>query len=229
MIGIIGGVSLVQTAKARALLSEVRNYQQAVYSFETIMGRLPGDLKDNGEMGRFSGNSCSAGDLSAPYDGSNATYGIPKEISAPFVELFLQKIIHFQPKHTSDSYLEKTPENAVAEDEMVPYSQIFTGVFVYFESAFNFAENLDFSRPTTITSTYFKYNLPAANFVSFRNNISSSLPPKILKYVDNKIDDGAYNTGNTRGYCDCVNSAGTCDYDFSFDNNKGCNYFLNKI
>lgn len=231
--GILGGKSLVETTKARALLTEVRNYQQAVYAFETLMGRLPGDLNNTGQIGRFSGNFYSDGDFLAPYDGSNDEYGIPQELSAPFVDLYLQKIIAFEPKHTNSGYTEESFGNAAAEADMVPYSTVLRGVFVYFESAYDFYENLNYGGEVTVESLYFKYNLPAANFVSFRDAYDSyvtcDISPKILKYLDEKLDDGIYNRGTMRSFCEGSNSVGSNSYDQAIDNNGKCGYFINKL
>ena len=55
--GVTGGQSLIQSAKLRSFVNEVSNYKQAVNTFYTINGRLPGDPNGTGRMGYSSGNS----------------------------------------------------------------------------------------------------------------------------------------------------------------------------
>ncbi len=54
--GVTGGASLIQSAKARALMNEVNNYKQGVMSYYAAKGRLPGDRLNLGKIGVDSGN-----------------------------------------------------------------------------------------------------------------------------------------------------------------------------
>ncbi len=55
---------------------------------------------------------------------------------------------------------------------------------------------------------------------------SNGLDPKILKSIDEKIDDGIFNSENFRGACHGNASYGYNTYDSAIDNGKKCNEFL---
>ena len=69
-------------------------------TFFVLKGRLPGDLNGDRKIGYLSRETYDSSSFPSPYDGSNDEYGIPNLLSAPWVDLFLAKISHFEPKHT---------------------------------------------------------------------------------------------------------------------------------
>ena len=48
--GITGGKSLIENAKNRALINEIRGWKQAVNAFYLLKERLPGDLNNDGKV-----------------------------------------------------------------------------------------------------------------------------------------------------------------------------------
>ena len=48
-----------------------------------------------------------------------------------------------------------------------------------------------------------------------------TIPPEILKNIDDKIDDGKYNDGNFRGWC---GTEGIISYDYSIKNKILCEH-----
>ena len=58
--GIIGGQSLIESAKIRSLINDFRYYEQSLYSFKLIKNRLPGDLNGSGKIGYGSGQEYDA-------------------------------------------------------------------------------------------------------------------------------------------------------------------------
>ncbi len=89
--GITGGQSLIESARIRNYLTEMKQYQVAVNAFIINKGRLPGDLNNDGIMGYGLNKTYNARDFPAPYDDSDPEYSIPNNISSPFVELYLEK------------------------------------------------------------------------------------------------------------------------------------------
>lgn len=63
--GITGGQSLIDSARARAVMNEVENYRRAIDIYFAANGKLPGDELNNGKLGENSGNS---------YDGTDTKY-----------------------------------------------------------------------------------------------------------------------------------------------------------
>ena len=57
--GITSGQSLIESAKARAVMNEARGYMQAVNTYFAAKGRLPGDPDNTGKTGGYSGNNIS--------------------------------------------------------------------------------------------------------------------------------------------------------------------------
>ena len=57
--GIIGGTSLIESAKVRAIINEINDLQMSFYTFLGIKNRLPGDIDDDGIIGACNGSKCS--------------------------------------------------------------------------------------------------------------------------------------------------------------------------
>ncbi len=212
--GVTGGASLIQSAKTRALINELNEYKQAVYTFRVVKDRLPDDLIGNGKIGWNAGQNYQAGDFPAPYDGSNVLYGAPKtDATGPFVDLYLEKIIDFQPINTGSNI--NRYDSKLAEVGAAPYSKVIKDADLFFYS------NLDgVINPTQSYSS--QYKLQKSNWFQLKDN-NSKIEPKIFKAIDDKLDDGIYNNGNFRGYCN-DNS-----YEDSIDNKIKCCYLDYRI
>ncbi len=72
-----------------------------MYIFYSTKGRLPGDLNGDGKIGYRSGESYTATDFKSPYNENGSIYNVPDVYSAPFVELYQEKVADFQPKKRS--------------------------------------------------------------------------------------------------------------------------------
>ena len=46
--GIIGGKSLIESAKIRNVINEFNNLEKSIYTFKVIKDRLPGDVNNDG-------------------------------------------------------------------------------------------------------------------------------------------------------------------------------------
>lgn len=178
--GIIGGKSLIDSAKERALINEMTGYKQAFSIFIAAKGRRPGDLDDDGWMGRcLEETDCvvqtfTTSDFPSPYNTASST---PNEYSAPFVEMYLEGIIDFRPN----------PLGIKSPGVGTPHSKIHKQVFYYF---------LQTIPGKVIQPLTFKFQDVSLYF----NNIED-IPMITFKRIDEKIDDGDYKDGNVRASC----------------------------
>ena len=67
--GVIGGQSLIQTAKQRAFINELRNWDVAVNTFYSTKGKLPSDVNNDGRIGQYADDNYN-GYFPAPYNSS---------------------------------------------------------------------------------------------------------------------------------------------------------------
>ena len=112
--GITGGASLIQSAKVRSMINELKDYERAAYTFQAAKGRYPGDVMNYGTFGERSNYHNSGSSAAQPYYAykesdfpesfitefqKTAGAGvIPNYYSAPFVELYNEEgIIDFKP------------------------------------------------------------------------------------------------------------------------------------
>ena len=103
--GVTGGASLIESAKITSVITDMRNYNQALATFYSLNGYLPGDANRDGRIGYTSKEVYNANSFAVPYNANNNGYGIPTETSEPIVELYLNKIIDFEPKNTNQVFI----------------------------------------------------------------------------------------------------------------------------
>ena len=184
--GITGGQSLIESAKIRAFINELNGYKQAVAIFYANNYRYPGDLNDDGYIGRCdAGTGCvsekyTASSFPAPYNVSVSgdSYGQ----RGPFIELYLDNLIDFQPV-----------AGRGGAGNSQPYSKVFsTGYYSFYSYGV-------VSLSSTSTSFYKKMK-NASPYLNFYNNKDNDKQTKLFKTIDEKIDDGKYNDGNVRAY-----------------------------
>ena len=187
--GITGGQSLIKSAKMRTITTEIRNYEQALNSFYLLKGYLPGDIRRTGKIGYLSGQIYDSNSFSAPYNSNDNEYGIPNEFSAPFVDLYLAKIIDFEPKNTNLPY---KSGHFFINNGSNPISKAYKNI-IY---SYRYADNSD-------DPSYWRYGLVDKNniFLAIVKGSDFLTFSKIIWNLDKKIDDGIYNTGKFRGYC----------------------------
>lgn len=192
--GITGGKSLIDSAKTKAFINELNEYKQAVYSFYLVKGRYPGDLNNDGYIGRCdSGTGCvkdtyNASSFPAPYNVSVAgdSYGA----FAPFVELYLEKIIDFEP--TPGKY---------GPGYGTPYSKVFPSGYYSFYS---------YGVTSKTGSEFYTDIKNASPYLNFYNTADNYKQTQRFKDIDTKLDDGLYNRGIIRAY-NISSSDGTYD------------------
>ncbi len=201
--GVTGGKSLIESARQRAFINELSRLKQATFSFRTAKDRLPGDVNNLGRNGSGSKNTYT-GHFSAPYDGS--VYPIPNDYSAPFAELYLEKIIDFEPR--GNSY---TPPTSTTLG--VPYSKILKDVYYYFWSG-----SCTAGWCLNIPEKYATNGIIRG--IYYGASATKGYEPKLLKQLDKKIDDGEYNYGKLRGYCS------SNSYDAAIGGDKKCSEIM---
>ena len=136
-------------------------------------------------IGYYSGQTYNSNSFPDPYN-SNAKNGIPNEISAPFVDLYLAKIIDFEPKEANLSY--PTKENDLGK----PSSNILKNCQYYFEYG---QEDESYYND----SDYYKYRIKPGNKISIYG--LNKINPKYVQNYDIKYDDSKYNSGTVRTSC----------------------------
>ena len=195
--GITGGASLVRSAKVRAFMNELNGYKQAVSAFYASKGRLPGDLNNLGTMGEGSEQTYTTSSFPAPYNTI-----VPNGFSAPFIDMYLEKVIDFKPiaqQIGSSSYYKS------------PYSKI------YQNSGYSFYN----IKSSNATSSYYLY-APKLNSPYLRLLLWSGDKTKFsdFKAVDQKMDDGIYNSGSFRTSCSISGkNSGYTSYDSVINDN----------
>ena len=186
--GVTGGASLIKSAKIKALGDEINSYKQAYFAFKALNGRTPGDLNGSGMIGYYSGQTYNSNSYPDPYN-SNAKNGIPNEISAPFVDLYLAKIIDFEPKRANS-----TSQNGINQLGK-PTSKILKDAQYYYETG---VENADAGE--NVAGNY-KKGIKFGNKITLSSRPNTTIDPKYLQKYDMKYDDGVYDNGNIRSGC----------------------------
>ena len=191
VVGIIGGQSLIESAKARNFINEVNSWKQALYTFKAKYNRLPGDLNNDGFLGGWcggktcpngtgkAGESYSINSFPAPYNNK-----VQPSDAGAYIELYLNDIIDFKPD----------PENFVQ-----PH------IIVFPELSWKFHQFVEYKYSSNPNTTMFVDNIK--NFsvwlVSDVAYISKSSYDRICKKINMKLDGYIMNeewdlTGNFR-------------------------------
>ncbi len=215
--GITGGKSLIDSARVRTLINEFRYYEQSLYSFKLIKDRLPGDLNGSGRIGQGSGQYYDKFSFPEPYNENKGFYGIADQTTAPFIDLYLAKVIGFEPKKPRSSTYTLTSTHGG-----VPKSKIGFGLIL-----FSYVRPFSMSDGSMFTdSCENKKNAlcgAAGNTIRLEFNGNAGyddIPSEFAKKLDLKIDDGKYNSGVVRGLCDASN--GTLPLYTSYESATNC-------
>ena len=190
--GVSGGASLIKTAKQRAFINEMNSYKQAFLAFMANTGKYPGDRNNSGLVGWNSRQTYTNRNFLFPYDGTDTAnnHYIPTQLNAPFVDLYLSKIIDFESKGNDTTLNDIKPSSYY-----VPRSNVFKdNIYFHYETASDDQKKEGYSKSgfrqeQTIVARYFNGKKTEKDFT------------EAIKYFDKKIDDGQYNSGNVRGTC----------------------------
>ena len=179
-------------------MTEIRNMKQAALTFYTDYNRLPGDTNKDGIL-NYS-DSLPASHFNDINDGYNS-YDTVFYPDLSLAELGLDGIIDFR----------------LSLDYNIMFSKIIKNASYYYRSGE--VEN-DASR--------FDYGTNNKNFLALNpsgyGKSEDRMPAKILKNIDDKMDDGEYNKGSMRS--DCVipstDSYGNISYDEAIEDENVC-------
>ncbi len=189
--GITGGQSLIESARNRNLISEMKNYDQALGTFYSLKDRLPGDINSDGIIGYLSKDIYNSNSYPAPYNSNSNEYKIPNSLSAPFVDLYLEKIIEFQPKKTNITGYSSNYTFFENEDGN-PTSQAYKNIFYAYRTLY-----------VELDPNAWRYGLPFKTYIFLaanKDSIGSNIA-RVMKNLDVKLDDGVNNRGRMRSYC----------------------------
>ena len=186
--GVTGGASLIESAKIQSLINELTTYKQAVYTFKSLKYRLPGDFNGSGFIGYLSGQGYNNNSFGTPYVSGNQDYGLPTSHTGPFVDLYLNKIIDFEPK-------KKTPSTVMLSELNggCPYSKAFPNYVYYYEKGI-YEKN----------SNSPKYLMKEKTWLTFFQKNNPNIKNKIFQRLDQKLDDNIWNSGNFRSGCNYI-------------------------
>ena len=193
--GIIGGQSLIESARIRSLINDFRYYEQSLYSFKLIKNRLPGDFNGSGKIGGSSGQVYDENSFPSPYNKNIGFYGIPDVFTAPFIDLYLAKVIDFEPKKNKSSNGNLNILTAGA----VPNSKIGFGMILFTYYGLD-AHGLSKS---SYNKNHALCGIIGNNTIRWhvKSHRHSDMPAEFSKKLDLKIDDGKYDSGAVRGQC----------------------------
>ncbi len=174
--GITGGQSLIESARARAVMNEARGYMQAVNTYYAANGRLPGDPLNVGEMGGwFSKYQENNYNFSSNYD-QNIDL-----LNASWFDLNRESIVDWDAnKDVSYGKESKYIKKAIYE-------------FVYAGS--NWTDG-------SASNTDYQKDLANKNIMDLTAKYDGYIPSRIAANIEEKMDDKSLDTGSIRmGYC----------------------------
>lgn len=176
--GIVGGQSLIESGKTRGIINEIENIKRSVNAYYVAKGRLPGDPNNTGII---SGPWLS----SFPSD-YNFTTNYAQNVTAEnaaFYEMNKEGIFEYDVD--TEEYKNNNENNETKKQHV---SKIVKNAYYQFA----YLEPID-------NDGLFD-NLTNKNLLDF--NINYANPSlKMIKSIDQKMDDGIQKTGNVRGDC----------------------------
>ena len=203
--GVMGGQNLIENAKINNLYNNLNQYKQALYTFYSLNERLPGDFNLDNRIGYLSGETIKKEYFKFPYDGTNIQnkYYLPNEVSAPFVELYQNGLITWEPQGNEGAFSSVSNISGIKN------------LFCYYH-------NMSPDKITNNKNHYF-YNIKLyANFLQCQYGNNTNLINNASNFaykLDKKYDDGSYNSGNFRAACG--NGDGN-KYEIAILNNDKC-------
>ena len=211
--GIIGGQSLIDSAKLRNVINQFQDIEKQIYAFNVAKGRLPGDLDNDGIVDNQNNKNIiyKNTDFKFPYNGTDTAnnHYLPNSCSAPFVELYTEGINDFEPTGQSPSQDTGNGINCrnTAKNGGLPFSNAFDSSF------FSIAANHPYSFTTDIP-----YDKTIIFLQSYDD--TQALKARQAKNIDLKMDDGILSTGKIRSYCRYNQGYNTTSYDIAINAEK---------
>ena len=148
-------------------------------------------------IGRGSGQRYNGNSFPSPYNENKGFYGIPTEDTAPFVDLYLEKVIDFEPKK-----IESSNGNLGLSSGALPNSKIGFGMILstYYglDATGNYQSSYEKNHALhgRIGNNTIRWHTIERQGRSYKD-----MSTEFSKKLDLKIDDGKYNSGVVRGQC----------------------------
>ncbi len=215
--------SMIETAKIRSFASEMNSWKRNISVFYSLEDRLPGDLKEQTYIGEYynsnwelySRRSYRLSDIGiSTYKGLSAdTY--MSSCFAFWLDLFLKDINDFEPEALGVGGC-----GTRASAPLVLSDKFRTNGPISISFPNNKGKWPQFYNE--MNGIYFQ-------FISIEDNAK----PKVLFKIDEKIDDGYFNSGDMRSFCftdvndkSAINSR---DYQESIQDDYLCTDFYYKV
>lgn len=181
--GVIGSSNLTENAKIRNVVANLRNIEQEIMAFKIYKGRLPGDCNNDLTF------QC---DFAYPYDGTNEEYGKPNSISAPFVDLYIEKVSDFQPRNTQSITRDPGGQGIVMNNNYAVPSILNNNKLPI---------GLNFGMTESGSANHYRYQINQDRIFLIIHSYYRELKSDFSEKIDLKMDDGTYNHGVIRGGC----------------------------
>ena len=198
---VVDSGNMLNNARIRSFMDEISGYRNDIIDFQLKKGRWPGDFNQDGYFGWCGGIGCPGVYRSNVYTNNTESYTnymfaspydkLPAHsFVAPFIDIYLTRGgAAFRPN-------EKSYDKLII-GETVPYVESLGNLYWYFYTFGYFKNPKD--------TVYSFLDNVAKNTIWFGSDSVDGLNVrrylKTFKILDEKMDDGQYETGNVRSYC----------------------------
>ena len=203
-------------------MNEIAGYKQAFLAFYAKNGRYPGDKNNIGFVGYNSGQTYNANSFPFPYNGTDIANNHYQAgiLSAPFIDMYLDKTLEFEPKGMDKN---SNPSTLTLNTTILPFSKVYKDLFYHYEKAYD---------SNNKNPKYAKYHFKDIQILLFRYAADAKKDYKmayIMRDIDNKLDDGIYNSGHVRSTCDGPNERYYNSYNEAINNKSSCDILYLKV
>ncbi len=191
--GVTGGASLIQSARVRSAINDMNEWSRNFHTFYAAKERLPGDINNDGCVGRGYGSGCGGGstglkeepnstDFPGEYKGTVVT-----SLTGPYVDLYLEGISTFKPEKANSS-------NGITNDlkslgRFYPQIKSFGKVGPLVITINNLTDN---------STNSIRYKIKNGYYMGVWSYSSYLMDKKLMDTLDKKIDDSLNYEGNFR-------------------------------
>ena len=186
---VTSGSSLISTAKITARINDFEKIKTSFHIFWSIRGKYPGDTNNDGSIGTCNGSGClsptsSTEPISNKFGGEYANKNISHQVGS-WVDLYLEGLSDFKPDPQGNLAINDYKCSGVGK------------VYPYFKKIQNTC-----LREFRTFRTYSDNNIEDGIYVDvYSIDLDRGVSSIIFKQIDEKVDDGKYNTGSV--FTDC--------------------------
>ena len=182
---ITSGTSLINTAKIKSRINDFEKIKTSFHIFWSTRGKYPGDVNNDGNIGTCDGTGCilSIESTSKNFGGEYINKTVSHQVG-PWIDLYLENLSDFKPNPQGN--LSTTDWRCSGVGIVYPYFKKISNTCL--------REFRTFREHNGINGIY-------VNLYSI--DLNKGVSSIIFKQIDEKVDDGIYNTGNV--FTDCSN------------------------